>query len=308
MLWRPKNIDELESWKSKFLLLARLCARKISRRNPPSTTWAGRHSEKAKELILKLNKLHHRFATEVVKAEYQPLINDMNRDSLTIDYVTFMAEQIQQERKDRKSKRGRKHLYLNLQMELLSLVIHLRSKPPLMPQETALDFLRKLLCGYNSDLAMTLADEKVFDIWWNGLTSDTIFESLKRFELDLRRTIVDRMITSESNRIYRLKCKQSSNDPLDRRLYITHSQFMKAVLTATHGHRKSLFEGLVECAEKRPLRAIPDRSLRKTELRNSCIAKKVHFCGQECHFYKLIYKTVNVDAIMNHAIKIAGPV
>lgn len=302
MLWRPENVDDLMAWKDQFLKQAISYAGEFSLRAPPSTTWAGCHNEKAKNLILKLNKHPHRFEIEIAKAEYQQLLDDMNGTKLTAEYVSQMSTQILQERKDRKTKRGRKHLYLNLQMELLSVLLHLRSANPL-PEKISLDILKRLLWGDDSELAQSLSAIRVNDLWWPGRVSADVFDSLKRIDLELRDAIVSRILNNAVNVHYRAYA-ESHVEAAEKKTAINRSQFFKLALNTTHSFQKSLNENLLVCARKRPLKCNPNEALRAQEHQASCVAKKVNFCGMNCDFYKVVYMASEACAKIGYEPKI----
>lgn len=302
MLWRPENVDDLLAWKKQFLKQAQCYACEFSLQAAPSTTWAGRHTEKAKALILKLNKHPHRFETEIVKEEYQLLIDDMSGTKLTPEYVALMSLEIQLERKDRKAKRGRKHLYLNLQMELLSLLLHLRSTEHL-PEQTSLDILKNLLWGNDSELANALANLGVQDLWWPGRISAGVFDSLIRLDLELRAAITGRIVDSEIRSHYRIY-KESDSRGHEKKSLINQSQFFALAKEVTFKFNTNLSAGLLACAKKRPLKCNPHKGLRKKEHQSSCVAKKVNFCGRDCDFYKVVYNATAAYAKIGYESKV----
>lgn len=286
MLWRPKNVSELNDWKEQFLKQAKSYAYEFSLQAAPSTTWAGRHNERAKELILKLNKHPHRFDIEISKSEYKPLIVDMGKEKLTSEYVVQMAEQILQERKDRKTKRGRKHLYLNLQMELLSILLHLRFTDHI-PKQTSLKLLKNLLAGNDSELAQSLATLGIHDISWNGRFNPDDFQTLNRIDLELRSTIVNRILAGKFNFHFKVYSELQNQHGKSA---ITKSSFVSQAKKSTLVFRDDLFKGLLICARKRPLKCNPDEALRKQEHDTSCVTRKINFCGHDCDFYKVVYR------------------
>lgn len=300
MLWRPKNVSELNEWKEQFLKQANSYACEFSLQAAPSTTWAGRHNERAKELILKLNKHPHRFDIEILKSEYRSLIVDMGNEKLTSEYVVQMAEQILQERKDRKTKRGRKPLYVNLQMELLSILLHLRFTDHI-PKQTSLDLFRNLLAGNDSELAQSLASLGVHDISWNGRFNPDDFQTLNRIDLELRSTIVNRILAGHINLHYKAysEIQNQCGKPV-----IEKSNFVSSAKKATLVFRDDLFKGLLSCARKRPLKCTPDEALRKQEHDSFCVARKINFCGRDCDFYKVVYRASEACAKIGYEQKV----